>query len=91
MSAAEQPANTAFDDLKPGDRIVVEQIVTDPSNRTRTLATLGTVVRTERAHSKLHFGRHLDDKASRDTILLEMPDGELTTVTIDEQTVLNRA
>ena len=53
--------------------------------------TVGTVVRTERQRHGLHFHRTDDDKVFSDVILLELPDGELTTVTMDEFTVLRRA
>ena len=55
------------------------------------MTTTGTVVRTERARSDSACRRNVDDKASSDRILLELPDGELTTVTMDELTELNRA
>ena len=53
--------------------------------------TVGTVVRTERCRHGLHFQRNFDDKVFSDTILLRLPDGELTTVTLDEFTTLRRA
>jgi len=90
MSAAEGASATRFDELKPGDRITVRQTVT-VGNRSQTVTVTGTVIRTERAHHGLHFQRNVDDKVFSDTILLELPDGELTTVTMDEWTVLNRA
>jgi major membrane immunogen (membrane-anchored lipoprotein) len=39
----------------------------------------------------MHHRRNFDDKVFSDTILLELPDGELTAITIDEYTVLRRA
>ena len=51
----------------------------------------GTVVRTERRRHGLHFQRNVDDKVFSDAILLELPDGELTSVTIDEFTTIRRA
>ncbi len=79
-----------FDELKPGDRIEVEHTVT-VGQKQRTAKTIGSVVRTERGRHGLHFHRNHDDEAFSDVILLELPDGELTTVTIDEFTVLRRA
>ena len=38
----------------------------------------------------LHFQRNFDDKVFNDLILLRLPDGELTTVTLDEFTSLRR-
>ena len=56
-----------------------------------TTKTCGTVVRTERRRHGLHFQRNHDDKVFSDVVLLELPDGELTSVTIDEFTTIRRA
>jgi hypothetical protein len=53
--------------------------------------TCGTVIRTERRRQGMHFRRNFDDKVYSDTILIELPDGELTAVTVDEFTQLRRA
>jgi len=90
MSAAEGASATRFDELKPGDRITVRQTVT-VGRRRETVNITGTVIQTHRAHHGLHFRRGVDDKVFSDTILLELPDGELTAVAMDELTVLNRA
>ncbi|HLA85336.1 MAG TPA: hypothetical protein VJL29_11125 [Thermoguttaceae bacterium] len=90
MSAAEGASATRFEELNPGDRITVVQTVT-VGRRKETVTTAGTVVRTQRARHGLHFERNVDDKVFSDTILLELPDGELTTVAMDEFTVLKRA
>lgn len=79
-----------FDELKPGDRIEVEHLVT-VGQRQWSTKTAGTVVRTERRRHGLHFRRNVDDKVFSDVILLELPDGELTTVTLDEFTALRPA
>lgn len=79
-----------FDELKPGDRIEVEHLVT-VGQRQWSTKTVGTVVRTERRRHGLHFRRNVDDKVFSDVILLELPDGELTTVTLDEFTALRPA
>ncbi|MBN2022242.1 MAG: hypothetical protein JW809_05565 [Pirellulales bacterium] len=79
-----------FDELKPGDRIEVEHTVT-VGPECWTTKTNGLVVRTERRRHGLHFRRSHDDKVCSDVILLELPDGELTTIAIDEFTVLRRA
>ncbi|MCS7238652.1 MAG: hypothetical protein NZ899_10345 [Thermoguttaceae bacterium] len=81
---------TRFEELKPGDRIEVEQVVTVGLQR-RTVKTVGTVVRTERTRHGLHFRRAPDDKVFSDVILLELPDGELTSICMDEFTVIRRA
>ncbi len=79
-----------FDELKPGDRIEVEHTVT-VGCESWTTSTSGLVVRTERRRHGLHHQRSHDDRVFSDVILLELPDGELTTVTMDEFTVLRRA
>jgi hypothetical protein len=79
-----------LEELKPGDRIEVEHRVT-VGGKSWTTRTVGTVVRTERAAHGLHFERAPDEKTYSDVILLELPDGELTAVTIDEFTVIRRA
>ena len=86
----ERTRGTRFEELKPGDRIMVEQAVTVGAEK-RIVTTKGTVIRTERAGQHPHFQRHFDDQIPCDMILLELPDGELTTVTMDDLTVLNRA
>jgi hypothetical protein len=90
MVTSDAHTETRFDELKPGDRVEVEHKVT-VGMKTWTTRTVGTVVRTERRRHGLHFRRNLDDKVFSDVILLELPDGELTTVTMDEFTVLRRA
>ena len=90
MPAEGNDARTSFDQLKPGDRVDVEHQVTVGQQKWTT-KTHGTVVRTERCRHGLHFQRNVDDKVFSDTILLELPDGELTTVAMDEFTVLRRA
>ncbi len=80
----------AFDELRPGDRIEVEHTVTI-GMRSWVTRSVGKVVRTERRRHGLHFRRNYDDKVFSNVILLELPDGELTTVTMDEFTVVRRA
>jgi ribosomal protein L19 len=75
--------------LKPGDRVEVEHQVT-VGQRTWTARTAGTVVGTERRRHGEHFRRNVDDKVRSDAIVIEKPDGERTTVTMDEFTVLRR-
>ena len=90
MSTIVSQAHTLFDELKPGDRIEVEHTVTVGRNSWPTKA-YGTVLRTERRRHGLHHRRNFDDKVYSDTILLELPDGELTAITVDEYTSLRRA
>jgi hypothetical protein len=79
-----------FDELKTGDRVEVEHIVT-VGQKSWTTRTAGTVVRTERRRHGLHTDRNPDDKVYSDVLLLELPDGELTTLTLDEFTTIRRA
>jgi hypothetical protein len=90
MSSTRLQSRESFDELKPGDRIRVEHTVT-VGQESWTARTVGCVIRTERRRHGLHFHRAQDDKVFSDVILLELPDGELTTVTMDEFTVVRRA
>ena len=90
MSNPNPTVVTRFDDLQPGDRLEVEHTLTIGSSQ-RPVRTAGKVIRTERRRHGLHCHRAVDDKVFSDVILLELPDGELTTVMMDEFTVLRRA
>ena len=90
MSTSKGEIRTRFDELKPGDRIQVEHAAVGEGKR-RPETICGTVVRTERRlHAPSCVARR-DDDAFQHVILLELCDGELTAVTIDESTVLRRA
>ncbi len=89
-SVAANEDRALFDELKPGDRIEVEHTVT-VGRRNWPAKTCGTVVRTERRRHGMHYRRNFDDKVYSNTILLELPDGELTAITVDEFTTLRRA
>jgi hypothetical protein len=88
MNTTQTPTLVQFEELKAGDRIVVEHRVT-VGIRSWTTRTSGKVNRIERRRHGLHFRRNVDDKVWSDVILLELPDGELTTVTMDEFTTLH--
>jgi len=90
MSTENGESGAHVEELAPGDRIEVEHLVT-VGQKSWTTKTVGKVVRTERRRHGLHFRRNVDDKVFSDVILLELPDGELTTVTLDEFTVVRRA
>jgi hypothetical protein len=90
MSTGEGEIRTRFDELKPGDRIEVERTVV-AAERGRPTRVCGTVIRTERRrHGPARFGGPRDP-GFQDVILLELCDGELTAVTMDDTTVLRRA
>lgn len=88
-TADETASRQLFLELKPGDRVEVDHQVKVGSSATWNTKTTGTVVRTERRRHGLHFRRNRDDKVFSDLIVLQR-DGELTTVTMDEFTVLRR-
>jgi hypothetical protein len=90
MAVGELESELRFEELHPGDRIEVERLVT-VGTRQWTTKIKGVVVRTERRRHGLHFRRNFDDRVYSDVILLEMPDGELTDVTLDEFTTIRRA
>jgi hypothetical protein len=87
MTTSNSEVRAQFDELKVGDRVEVEHIVT-VGQKSWTAKTCGTVVRTERRRHGLHFQRNTDDKAFSDEILLELPDGEFTSVAVDEFTTI---
>ncbi|MEN6459646.1 MAG: hypothetical protein ABFC63_12035 [Thermoguttaceae bacterium] len=89
MTAGNCQTQAQFDQLKTGDRVAVEHTVTVGQKSWRK-TTLGTVIRTERRRHGLHFDRGSDDQVFSDVILLELPDGELADITIDEFTVIHR-
>jgi hypothetical protein len=78
-----------FANLRPGDRIELEHEV-KVGFRTWTTKTTGTVVRTERRRHGLHVDRNYDDKVFSDVIVLQRDSGELTTVTIDDYSILKK-
>ena len=90
MAPSRGQSCTLFDELKPGDRIEVEHTVAVGTTSRRT-KTNGTVVRTEHRRSPGDSCPHADEGVFSNAILLELPDGELTTVIVDESTVLWRA
>jgi ribosomal protein L19 len=90
MTTSYSQIRAQFDELKVGDRVEVEHLVT-VGQKSWTTKTCGTVVRTERQRHGLHFRRNTDDKVFSDTILLELPDGELTSVSVDEFTKIRHA
>jgi hypothetical protein len=79
-----------LDEINAGDRVEVEHVVT-VGQQSWTTRTYGTVVRTERRRHGLHFHRNCDDKVFSDVVLLELPDGELTALMLDEFTTIHRA
>ncbi|HZZ27887.1 MAG TPA: hypothetical protein VFE46_07750 [Pirellulales bacterium] len=89
ISEAELRSRQLFTQLQAGDCLEAKHEVKVGLQRW-TAKTVGTVVRCERRQHGLHFRRHVDDKVYSDIIVLKREDGELTTVTLDEYTVLRR-
>ena len=78
-----------FAQLQPGDQVELTHQV-KVGFRSWDTVTRGTVVRTERRRHGLHRRRNHDDRVYSDVIVLTREDGELTTVTLDEFSVLKR-
>ncbi|MCC7085358.1 MAG: hypothetical protein IT427_10160 [Pirellulales bacterium] len=90
LTKTEAESRDLFAHLAPGDRIAATHEVKVGLKRW-TAKTVGTVVRCERRRHGLHFRRNYDDKVFSDYLIVRRDDGELTTVTMDEFTVLRRA
>jgi hypothetical protein len=78
-----------FESLQAGDRVELEHEVKVGSRRWQT-KTIGEVVKTERRRHSLHFNRNDDDKVFSDLIVLRLDGGELTTLTLDEFSILRK-
>ncbi|MFM2096282.1 MAG: hypothetical protein RIS70_3406 [Planctomycetota bacterium] len=90
MSTLQQRQNLAtFDQLQPGDRVELEHEV-KVGFRQWTTRTIGTVISKDRRRHSLHFQRNFDDKVFSDILVLRRESGELTTVTLDEFSVLRK-
>jgi hypothetical protein len=87
MTIGNSQTKAQFDELKVGDRVEVEHVVT-VGQKSWNAKTCGTVVRVERRRHGAHCRRNQDDKVFSDEILLELPDGEFTTVAVDEFTTI---
>ena len=87
MATSDSESPKRFDEVKPGDRIEVDHTVT-VGVKSWAARTAGCVIRTERRRHGLHHRRADDDRVFSDVIVLKRPDGELTTVTMDEFTVI---
>jgi len=78
-----------FQTLSPGDRVQLTHEV-KVGFRAWETTTEGTVVECRRRRHGLHYQRNFDDRAFSDIIVLRRGDGELTTVTLDEYSVLKK-
>jgi hypothetical protein len=77
-------------ELTPGERVEIRHLV-KVGQRVWTNTVTGEVVSFERRRHGLHFRRNQDDKVYSDMIVLKLPDGSLTTITMDEYTQLKKA
>jgi ribosomal protein L34 len=78
-----------FEQLHPGDMVRLRHEI-KVGFRSWQATTEGKVVHVERRRHGLHYQRNFDDKAFSDVLVLQRPDGELTTVTLDEFSVLEK-
>lgn len=78
-----------FESLRPGDRVEIRHEV-KVGFRSWVATTVGKVIKAERRRHGLHHRRNRDDKVFSDVIVLERDDGERTTVTLDEFSVLRK-
>ena len=90
MPTTQETTLRVYETLRPGDRVELLHEVKVGSSATWETKTAGTVVRTERRRHGLHHHRNDDDKVYSDMIVLAREDGELTTVTLDEFSVLRK-
>ncbi len=89
MKAIQAAMLKVFESLQPGDRVELQHEVR-VGFRAWPSTTVGTVVAAERRRHGLHFRRNGDDKVFSDVIVLRREDGELTTVTLDEFSILKK-
>lgn len=75
--------------VRPGDQVEVVHRVT-VGVQSWTVSVRGRVLWTERRPQGLHFARTPDETTYCDLIVLERPDGERTTVCLDEFTQIRR-
>jgi ribosomal protein L34 len=78
-----------FEQLKVGDLVELKHQVRVGFRQWETTTT-GRVVRAERRRHGLHFQRQYDDKVFSDLLVLRREDGELTSVTLDEYSQLQK-
>ena len=89
MNKQHEETLKVFQQLRPGDRVELTHEVKVGFRKWESV-TRGTVLKTERRRHGLHRRRNGDDKVFSDLIVLEREDGERTTVTLDEFSVLRK-
>lgn len=90
MNNTERETRELYEALVPGDRVRVTHEVKVGLQVWNT-STVGIVLSKERRRHGLHFRRQNDDKVWSDLLVLELPGGERSTVSIDEFTEIERA
>jgi hypothetical protein len=78
-----------FQRLQPGDRVELKHEI-KVGFRIWESTTVGEVIECQRRRHSLHHDRNFDDKVFSDVIVLRRDGGELTTVTLDEFSVLRK-
>ena len=78
-----------YESLQPGDRVELQHEVKVGFHSWQA-RTVGKVVKLERRRHGLHYRRNHDDKVFSDLIVLQRESGELTTVALDEFSVLRK-
>ena len=89
MGSPHEQTLKVFESLQPGDQVELIHEV-KVGFRSWETKTTGEVVDARRRRQGLHHQRNFDDKAFSDIIVLRRPDGELTTVTLDEFSELKK-
>ena len=78
ITAIPNEGRELFDELTPGDRVEVDHMLPSAFASGRRRLSEPWCAPSAHRHG-LHFQRNFDDKVFSDTILLRLPDGELTT------------
>ena len=89
MSSPQRQSLAVFEQLRPGDRVELVHEVKVGFRKWESI-TRGTVLQIERRRHGLHYRRNGDDKVFSDLIVLQREDGERTTVTLDDFSILRK-
>ena len=85
MAVRQSEAIQAFDKVRPGDHVEIEQTVEMEGILLWKIRTRGTVIHVEQPQPGY---RNPDDKVHGGAILLHQASGEFTNIAIDESTVI---
>ena len=82
---------TRLDQLVPGDRVEVEYHL-DGGKKTLKKKAVGTFIRSERHGGGIHFRpKGAKSNSNDDSVLLQLTDGEFTSIAVDDDTIFRRA